>query len=216
MKKTGKKKIPANLEGFKARFQKLMQNNTQAYWAEAIGISQSVISDRWKKGSMPRADKLLKFIEITGVSANWLLLGIGPREIADLNEEKIEKAQNANRRTQIQMMQDAEKKRVLEERIKKLESLLAQGKLIKKIEAHVLPPGDNECGDRVFERHVLPAIALIQSINQVVFKIIENYASKELDEVKLKQIIDWIHDNFNQNRNRALTKVKGLDKIIAS
>ena len=45
------------------------------WWAEQIGVSASLIRDKWFKGSFPGVDKIIKICEITGIGADRILLG---------------------------------------------------------------------------------------------------------------------------------------------
>lgn len=49
--------------------------------AKETGIGQST-TDRWKKGSLPSIDKIIKICEYLDVSADYLL-GIKPQELSD-------------------------------------------------------------------------------------------------------------------------------------
>jgi transcriptional regulator with XRE-family HTH domain len=59
---------------FHDRLFELMKDDVDM-WAEKIGVSASLIRDKWFKGSFPGADKLMKICEVSGKSASWILFG---------------------------------------------------------------------------------------------------------------------------------------------
>lgn len=44
-------------------------------WARKLQVTPSTISNRWYRGSFPTADKVIKLVELSGVSSDWLLEG---------------------------------------------------------------------------------------------------------------------------------------------
>lgn len=63
-----------NLSDFHKRFIPLLENEIKE-WAKKIGVSEQNIRDNWFKGSYPRVDKIIKFLEMSGESADYLLTG---------------------------------------------------------------------------------------------------------------------------------------------
>ncbi len=90
-----------DLDFFNRLFFAIDQHNP-TFWAGKLGVAQSTISGRWKKGSYPSSKNIVKICEYTGISANWLLLGHGPRFINDndINVENLEAVEIAKIRKQ--------------------------------------------------------------------------------------------------------------------
>ena len=72
------------LDGLKRRIDeaRVARGQTRAALAEAIGVSPSTVSEWYTKGTTPSAWHVIRLVEELGVSADWLLLGRGPRERA--------------------------------------------------------------------------------------------------------------------------------------
>ena len=68
------KKNNNSLSPFHSRLISILQDDVEG-WAKKIGVSATNIRTNWFKGSYPGADKLIKIIELSGVSANLLLTG---------------------------------------------------------------------------------------------------------------------------------------------
>ena len=68
-------------DDFHNRFMEVLCTKPVAWWSEQLNVVPSLINARWKKGSYPNADNLIKICFLSGISANWLLLGVGPKHL---------------------------------------------------------------------------------------------------------------------------------------
>ena len=84
-------------DSFSKRLVEVLKTERQAWWAKNIGQSQAAVS-KWFQGSFPRSDKLLNILQLADISANWLLFGIGPRRLSDMDENEVEKRQDQGRK----------------------------------------------------------------------------------------------------------------------
>lgn len=76
-------RIRTTIDGdFHKRLSEILEGDVPG-WAKKLKVSSSLIRDRWFKGSYPGTDKLIKLIEISGVSADWLLFGKGEKSASD-------------------------------------------------------------------------------------------------------------------------------------
>jgi len=86
------------METFEDRLLQLLNSQKVVWWVNQLNVSGSLISSKWKKGkATPRTETIIKMCEVTGISANWLLLGIRPKKIE--NSDSYDKLQNLNRHT---------------------------------------------------------------------------------------------------------------------
>ncbi len=74
---TSKKDIQGT--NFHQRLKKLLGGDVKG-WAIKLGVSESNIRDRWFKGSYPGTDKIIKILEHSDVSPEWLLTGKNNQE----------------------------------------------------------------------------------------------------------------------------------------
>jgi len=54
---------------------------SQHAWAQARGLSQSVVSKWFRRATVPDLPALLKVVQHDGVNLHWLVLGEGPRGV---------------------------------------------------------------------------------------------------------------------------------------
>ena len=68
----------------------LKNDKIASYWSERLDVSESAIRDSWDKGSYPTIEKIIRLIEVAGVSANYLFTGKeNERIILDTEKEKL-------------------------------------------------------------------------------------------------------------------------------
>ena len=52
-------------------------------WEKKLNITPSVIPGRWRKGALPNLNHVAKICEIDSISADWLLFGIGNKNLSE-------------------------------------------------------------------------------------------------------------------------------------
>ena len=65
---------------FRERLEKLIGEEKPFPWGRRIGLSPGVFNRMWNEGTPPKADALALISKETGVSLDWLILGIGPKK----------------------------------------------------------------------------------------------------------------------------------------
>jgi len=73
---------------FRARLEGLIGEEKPFPWGRRIGLSPGVFNRMWNEGTPPKADALALIAEKTGVSLDWLVLGIGEMKRGMINQEK--------------------------------------------------------------------------------------------------------------------------------
>ncbi len=74
------------LEAFESRIVAVLKEHPAAWWVKNLGVSRGVVANKWiNKVSKPNAETLLKILDLTGYSANWLFFGVGPKELASID-----------------------------------------------------------------------------------------------------------------------------------
>lgn len=89
-KKMGKIKKEKELEEphpdpFHERFISVLEMENSKFWMKELGIQLNLLWG-WKKGNYPGLRYAMEICRISGVSPNWLFMGIGPRFIEDLDQ----------------------------------------------------------------------------------------------------------------------------------
>lgn len=74
---------PIVLDDFQQRFIKVIESQNAKYWMINLGIQGNLLWG-WKKGNYPGLRYAIEICLNEGISANWLLLGIGPQYTEDL------------------------------------------------------------------------------------------------------------------------------------
>jgi NhaP-type Na+/H+ and K+/H+ antiporter len=153
---------------------------------------------------------LLRICDIKGISANWLLFGIGPKNIEDVDEKKISDAQKKSDVTQRRIMQQSEKIIELNDKIRVLERALSLSKLSKlvKYDAKVAKGNDSD----IFNDNILPLLALVKSIQDVMFKVFEEFSEKSMDGELFNKISQYLSDNLEANKYSVISTLKELDR----
>jgi transcriptional regulator with XRE-family HTH domain len=210
-KKTPGRKSDA-VASFKKRLLDVLGEEQQNWWSSQLGISQSVISSGWKKKSYPRSDNLIKICEIKGISANWLLLGVGPKYIEDLDDKKIAEMQSKKNETQYKIMAQDEKVLRLEERIHELERAL---KCVDVSNLAKFNIGKENSGrfeeTNIFDSNILPLLTLMRLMQDVLFKAFEEYSKTSMSDDRFNNIFDYLTKNFEANKYSVISSLKELD-----
>ena len=68
---------------FHERFISVLEMENSKFWMKELGIQLNLLWG-WKKGNYPGLRYAMEICRISGVSPNWLFMGIGPKFIEDL------------------------------------------------------------------------------------------------------------------------------------
>lgn len=198
--------------GFKQRLFEILNRKTQVWWAEKIGISQSVISNSYYKGTFPRADKLMKIIQLSGVSANWLLFGKGAKYMDDIDEQAIDRQQDRKREQQVAILQIEAENQELKERIEALERLLekSEAQTLMGLSGQVQNDGSRD----IFGQNIVPILTMFRLLNDIALKIIELYSKNNIDHQRFITLAQWIHDNFESKNLETIAKLSELETLF--
>jgi hypothetical protein len=201
-----------HISAFKNRLIEILNQKTQVWWADRIGISQSVISNSYYKGTFPRSDKLMKIIQLSGVSANWLLFGKGAKYMDDMDDIAIDRQQDRKREQQIQILQIEAENQELKERIKALQRQLEQ----QKTDAMIGQPDQitGSSGQDIFEQNIFPVMTMFRLLNEIALKIVEIHTKERMDNDQFIHLTKWIQNNFETKKFETITKLSELESIL--
>lgn len=200
-------------EGFKKRLVEILKEQRQTWWAENLKQSQSAVG-KWLKDSFPRSDKLYTILRLSDVSANWILFGIGPKRLSDMDENKIERRQDQGREVQVQLINMARENEKLKEKVEELEREISQNSiewLFKGVDKKDAEDGEKE---KMFNYNIFPVLALMRQINDVAYKVLEGYAKGNIDDKKYREIADFIKRNHQKNNFELKKMLVELDEVI--
>ncbi len=197
---------------FKNRLIEILNQNTQVWWADRIGISQSVISNSYYKGTFPRTDKLMKIIQLSGVSANWLLFGKGAKYMDDMDEHAIDRRQDRKREQQIQILKIESENQELKARIKALQRQLEQAKADAMIGMSDQINGSS--GQDIFEQNIFPIMTMFRLLNEIALKMVEIHTKERMDNDQFINLAKWIRSNFETKKYETITKLSELENIL--
>lgn len=201
-----------NLDEIKERFIEILSENTQPWWAEALDVSQGVISSAWLKGKLPRIETLFKIIKIKGISPNWLFLGIKPIYIKDLDEIAKDDSADQSRETYLKMLQTESENRDLRQRIAILENSLRIQDLSKLVK--IVPSDEKIVENELFKNHGLALVTLMRMLNDIMFKSFELLLNNQIDDKGFEKILCWINNNFDSSQFKAIADLKSLDSAM--
>jgi hypothetical protein len=197
---------------FKKRLLDLLGEEQQNWWSSQLGISQSVISSGWKKKSFPRSDNLVRICDIKGISANWLLLGVGPKYIKDLDDKKIAEIQSKKNEAQYKIMAQDEKVLGLEERINELERALRCADVSNLVKYKPYKENSESFKEAdIFDSNILPLLTLMRLMQDVLFKAFEEYSKTSMSDEKFHNIFNYLTKNFEANKYRVISSLKELN-----
>lgn len=207
-----KKDDDHHFSAFKKRLMSILNQRTQVWWAEHIGISQSVVSNSYYKGTFPRTDKLMKIIQLSGVSANWLLFGKGAKYMDDIDEHAIDRQQDRKREQQIEILKIEAENEELKERISALKRQLEQAKADAIIGMSDQIKGSS--GQDIFEQNIFPIMTMFRLLNDIALKIVEVHTKERMDDDQFVNLTKWIRNNFETKKFETITKLSELENIL--
>lgn len=155
---------------------------------------------------------MVRICDIKGISANWLLMGVGPKYIKDLDDKKIAEIQSKKNETQYRIMAQDEKVLSLEERINELERALkcVDVSNLVKYKTH------NENSEifketDIFDSNILPLLTLMRLMQDVLFKVFEEYSKTNMTDDRFHNIFEYLIKNFEANKYGVISSLKELD-----
>ncbi len=80
----GEKKITKTESRFHKNFLQVLETRDAKFWMQNLGIQYNLLWG-WKKGNFPGLPYAIEICRISGVSANWLFLDIGPQYIEEVD-----------------------------------------------------------------------------------------------------------------------------------
>lgn len=211
--------VEALLKAFQKRFIQLLETQKPVYWAEHTGISKSLITNRWKEGSFPRADNIIKILQLSGFSANWLLLGHGRRYLSETrSEQDIARTEHERRTIQEEIFELEEKYEAALGQIEQFKQQLALKQQTGWLAEILGPILDENTVHRTdtqqrFNESVLPVLNIVQSFLLLAFKLFETSAKSEDGGQRLIAALTWIRRNFEKNNYTLLSMLSELDTL---
>lgn len=202
----------------------LIDTEQVIFWAERLGVSKSLISSRWKKDHFPNIPNIIKLLIISGYSANWLLLGIGPKYIKQVHNPDQVAADESRRREITTDLFQLEKQ--LEEKTEQLNEIR---RLIEKnstssafaneiMEKNLFYKSPDEIrsssGRSLFKHNLLPLMTLMQFVNQVCFKLFETLSGSSDGADIIESLLKYIRENTEKNQFALLSSLSDLDRMI--
>ena len=204
-------------DDFHNRFMEVLCTKPVAWWSEQLNVVPSLINARWKKGSYPNADNLIKICFLSGISANWLLLGVGPKHI---ESKEMDEDTRRTLQTYITSLEDqneeitAQSKKILDD----VEVLKILKWFSKTFHTDTSAPWGDQLkalnSDAVFQRILMPNYILTKMLIDLIFKGIEHYASSENGQALMATLIDWFRENYDKNLDQAQGSLKALDQLF--
>lgn len=206
-------------EGFHQRLMEVLRMRKKSWWNKELGVSNSLIASRWEKGGVPKADKISKICQLTGVSANWLLLGVGPKYI----DSAVAPQDENHRRGMQKYIIELEKQKVdfdrmvahFSEKEKALRSWVRIARLfgidsvdtqIERIEE--LP------GDVFFQEHILPLCQFFRSMGDIAFKSAEFLTRSEDGKRFIVKAIQWLRKEHEKDLLLFRGRLKELEVLF--
>lgn len=204
-------------DSFHNRFMEVLCTKPVAWWSEQLDVVPSLINARWKKGSYPNADNLIKICLLSGISANWLLLGTGSKylENKEMDEDTRRTLQNY-----ITALEDQNEE--ISEHSKKI---LNDAEILKQLKwfTETFQTDQNEDwitqlkslnGDAMFNRVMMPNYIFLKMLLDLIFKSIEHYAASKNGQEIVTILINWIQENYTKNLYHAKGSLKDLDTLF--
>lgn len=207
--------------GFQERLNEVLKMRQGIWWERQLGVSNSLIGSRWKKGTMPRVDKLIKICQLTGVSANWLFLGIEPKLIGDeiaLDggvQEIRDKMRDfvslyrENRNLKKHIAQLSKSETAIDHLIAIVKLLAAKSDSIDNIdEIKQLP------NKELFERYIAPLSVFIKSFGDIIFKLLAVIIETDAGRHFVVEAFRFLREDYEKNRLLFSYRMKELEPLF--
>lgn len=193
-------------------------------WAKELDVSKSLISSRWKKDHFPNIPNIIKLLVLSGFSANWLLLGIGPKYIGDAYDPDQSAADELRRREitadlfemehQLTEMTDKvnELKRYIE--VHQNSAGWMKTALTDDIFSQSSQQIKSATGKSAFKQHFLPLLTLMQLMNHICFKFFEAAGSTDDGQKIVENVIKFINQNIEKNQYSLQSALADLEPLF--
>lgn len=209
--------------GFQDRLKEVLGMRQGIWWEKELGVSNSLIGSRWKKGTMPRVDKLIKICRLTGVSANWLFLGIEPKligdeisldggvqEIRDKMKDFVS-LHRENRDLKRYISQLSKNETGIDHLIAIVKLLSVKGDFIENIdEIRQLP------NQELFESYIAPFSVFIKSFSDVIFKLLAVIMETEAGKEFIIEAFRFMREDYEKSKLLFSYRLKELDALFNS
>jgi len=210
---------------FSERLMKVIGLKKKVWWERQLGLSNSIISSRWAKGHSPRLETIIEICKLSGVSANWLLLGVGSTYLEDpslkteLEKEKtiVETQDYINRLEEKELEFDKFTEEIaasesLIDFVVKVSALLGSNKKVSLSieEVKKLPE------EKLFEYYIVPLAVFVKSFGDISFKLIEAMVQTKEARGFIIKMLELIKNEHNKNLFHFKGRLAELDPFIES
>ena len=209
--------------GFQGRLKEVLNMRQGIWWERQLGVSNSLIGSRWKRGTMPRVDKLIKICQLTGISANWLFLGIEPKFIGDeiaLDggvQEIRDKMKDfvsiyrENRDLKRHIAQLSKNETAIDNLISIVKLLAAKRDFIDNIDEIKRLPNKE-----LFEQYIAPLSVFIKSFTDIISKILAVIIETDAGKDFIIEAFRFLREDYEKNRLLFSYRLKELDALFNS
>lgn len=192
-----KNSVSERYKSFNDRFLSLIDLKGKKYWGEQLNVQPNLVWG-WYHGRVPTMEYVLMVLDLSGASANWLFLGIGPKFLNDTiptqtnsllgsEREKIQEEFYLNNKKLIAIKNEANREI---ENLKKNTEIANMLKLLENFsntdEDMKLKPID------IVSKMILPMLSFFNKYGEKMASEIENYATSQEAEILLKKLINFI------------------------
>lgn len=204
-----------SIESVHRRLMEVLNSHEPNWWKEKLDVSSGAIGFRWKKGGMPKTDKIIEICKLSGVSADWLLLGIGTKYIDKMHASGGEEHR---RRANMYIQELEDKIEAYEEEVldlAKKESILSAfarvGKLLNIDSDNNV---DNISEEEAFQKYVLPFFIYFRSFSDIIIKMLESVFKSEKGRKFLREALYFSKDEQEKNKYLYKGRNKELDSLF--
>jgi len=207
------------VDGLHQRLIEVLRMRKKSWWNKELGVSNSLIASRWVKGGVPKADKIGKICQLTGISANWLLLGVGPKYLDGVVASQDESQRRGMQKYVIELeKQKADFDRMVEhfsEKEKALRSWVRIARLfgMDSVDAQ-LERLEELPGDVFFQEHILPLCQFFRSLGDIAFKSAEFLARSEDGKRFIVKALQWLRKAHEKDLLLFRGRLKELEVLF--
>lgn len=206
---------------FHDRLMSVLKTEKKKWWEKHLNVSNSLISSRWEKGGMPHLDKIIKICKLKNVSANWLLLGEGPKYLDDTADNQADEA--GRRAMQAYIINLERKVRRYEAYIQKIAdsepALQAMVRITKLLEtsdetSRAFEALEDVSVETFFEQYILPLQLFVRSFGDIAAKGIEMCLRTEEGKAFALRMFAWIREEQERAAYLYKGRLKELEPLF--
>ena len=192
---------------FDARLREVLASKPVSWWVEKLDIAPSLIPARWKKGAYPGTENIIKICKLLNISANWLLLGIGPKHL-DQRRSPIEMSERDREELQKHIYdlrsQLKKEKKKSEDQVKTIMSGAENARALKWVsevfdlnkDSGAAEQLGNLSGAEISNKIITPIILnLLKSDSRDILKILQKKILSKKGGESLEIIVNWMKQN---------------------